>query len=123
MNIRAEHLEACEHFLVGLYSEGLIFGGLIFRRAYIWGAYIQEGLYSGGLYSGGLIFGGLIFRRTYIQGAYIQEGLYLGGLYSGGLIFGGLIFRGSFGLADDMCMPKNSPCGVQSDRLLPAFSM
>ena len=54
--------------------------------AYIWGAYIRVGLYSGGAYiwnevsvsiCGGLIFGG---------GAYIRGG----GLYSGGLIVGGL---------------------------------
>ena len=33
-----------------IFGEGLIFGGkfvLVIRGAYIWGAYIREGLYSG----------------------------------------------------------------------------
>ena len=44
--------------------------------------------------------------------AYIREGLY----------WGGLIFGGSFGLKDDLCIPKYSPSGVQSEILLTTFS-
>ena len=34
-------------------------------------------------------------------------------LYPGGLVLGGLIIGGLFGLADDLCIPKNSPFGVK----------
>ena len=35
-----------------------------------------------------------------------------------GLYSGGLIFQKNFGLAGDLCMPKNSALGVQSEILV-----
>ena len=47
---------------------------------------------------------------------------FLVGLYSGGLYTEGFIFGRAFGLKGDLCMPKNSAFGAQSERLIITFS-
>ena len=47
---------------------------------------------------------------------------FLVGLYSGDLYTEGPIFGRTSGLKGDLCMPKNSAVGVQSERLITTFS-